>query len=330
MNPPTEQLVRDYLNRLSVAARGRLGSKERQILLDRTRMRIEAECGGAGAASAVRVRQVLAGLGDPISLVDAEHATVVAVAAPAVVAAAGGPFLEAPVSREDPPPDKTPDPGAGPGRGGSASDGAGPSPVVPLVPRPASSPDPLRKPAPSPASAPASAPAGDDVDPKAAEIHVELVPETEVETGQNRVAEGLDAAISFISRATVGMAAAANRHKVEALAVVLLGVGGGLFPPVWLIGAVLVITSKKVWDFRDKWLAIGLPVLVVIVGTAVILVVGGQRQTLGSYVTEVWIGAGRLCRLTAVLGAGYLLWRLRHGRRRPRQPPWNVPRKLDL
>ena len=46
MNPPTEQLIRDYLNRLSVAARGKLGFSERQSLLDRTRARIEAECDG--------------------------------------------------------------------------------------------------------------------------------------------------------------------------------------------------------------------------------------------------------------------------------------------
>ena len=76
MNPPTEQLIRDYLNRLSVAARGKLGFSERQSLLDRTRARIEAECGGTSGASATEVRRALAGLGDPIAIVELEHAKV--------------------------------------------------------------------------------------------------------------------------------------------------------------------------------------------------------------------------------------------------------------
>src|SRR5260370_5130498 len=72
MNPPTEQLIRDYLNRLAVAARGQLGFAQRQSLLDRTRARIDAECAGACGASAVQVRKALAGLGDPIALVELE------------------------------------------------------------------------------------------------------------------------------------------------------------------------------------------------------------------------------------------------------------------
>src|SRR6185437_12954922 len=78
MNPPTEQLIRDYLNRLAVAARGKLGFSERQSLLDRTRARIEAECDGINGASAIQVRRALAGLGDPIAIVEREHVRVCA------------------------------------------------------------------------------------------------------------------------------------------------------------------------------------------------------------------------------------------------------------
>src|SRR6185437_1382993 len=78
MNPPTEQLIRDYLNRLAVAARGKLGFSERQSLLDRTRARIEAECDGSNGASAIQVRRALAGLGDPIAIVEREHARICA------------------------------------------------------------------------------------------------------------------------------------------------------------------------------------------------------------------------------------------------------------
>src|SRR5258708_40209464 len=72
MNPPTEQIVRDYLNRLAVAARDKLGFSERRALLDRTRARIEAECGGINGASAGQGRKALADLGDPVVLGELE------------------------------------------------------------------------------------------------------------------------------------------------------------------------------------------------------------------------------------------------------------------
>ena len=78
MNPPTEQLVRDYLNRLSLAARSRLGLRDRQALLDQTRARIEAEAGGLSHATPAQVRQVLATLGDPIALVESERTKIAA------------------------------------------------------------------------------------------------------------------------------------------------------------------------------------------------------------------------------------------------------------
>ncbi|HXP20467.1 MAG TPA: hypothetical protein VN840_12560, partial [Streptosporangiaceae bacterium] len=84
MNPPSEQLIRDYLNRMSVAARRKLGFRDRQALLDRTRMQIEVACGGPGAASAAQVRKVLAGFGDPVAVVESEHARITAGPDPAV------------------------------------------------------------------------------------------------------------------------------------------------------------------------------------------------------------------------------------------------------
>ena len=45
MRPPAEQLIRDYLNRLSVAARTRLQSDERRAFLARTRDFIETQSG---------------------------------------------------------------------------------------------------------------------------------------------------------------------------------------------------------------------------------------------------------------------------------------------
>jgi hypothetical protein len=98
---------------------------------------------------------------------------------------------------------------------------------------------------------------------------------------------------------------------------------------LWLLGAVVALPSQT-WDVRDKWLGIVLPVLTVLVGAALIIVFGGARSTLGSYIFEAWVGAGRLFRLLAAVSAGYLLCRLHLGRRQPKLPPWNIPHKLDI
>src|SRR5262249_57476468 len=111
----------------------------------------------------------------------------------------------------------------------------------------------------------------------------------------------------------------------------VLGVGGGgwgdaKYPPIWLIGALIVVISRK-WDLRDKWLGLSMPVVVVIFGATLTIVLGGQHTSLGSYAFEAWLAASRLSRIGAVLSAMYLLWRLYKGPREPRQPPWTVPRR---
>src|SRR5262245_38857347 len=78
MNRPAEQLIRDYLNRLSLAAKAGLAPADRQALLDHTRARIDAECGGIANPTAAQVRRTLAGLGDPIALAERERSRVAA------------------------------------------------------------------------------------------------------------------------------------------------------------------------------------------------------------------------------------------------------------
>src|SRR5271165_5799887 len=73
MSPPAEQLIRDYLNRLSVAARGQLGPDDRRALVNRTRDFIERKTGLAGPPTAIEVARLLAGLGDPSRLVQQER-----------------------------------------------------------------------------------------------------------------------------------------------------------------------------------------------------------------------------------------------------------------
>jgi hypothetical protein len=119
----------------------------------------------------------------------------------------------------------------------------------------------------------------------------------------------------------------ARNNLLEAAALVLLGAGGAAFPPIWLLGVCLALVSKT-WDLRDKWVGLTVPVLLVIGGTVAALILGGQHGSLNSYAVEAWVSAGRISRIAAVIGAGYLLWRLHRGPRAPRQPPWNVPRRI--
>ena len=115
----------------------------------------------------------------------------------------------------------------------------------------------------------------------------------------------------------------ARKNPLEAVSVVLLGVGGLIFPlspfPVWLIGSVLAFRSRR-WDRRDKWLGLAGPV-----GFAVICLVllgvsgsGSFFHALGQATHQFAL----LLRVGCVLSAGYLVWRLRRGPRRRKTPPW--------
>jgi len=119
--------------------------------------------------------------------------------------------------------------------------------------------------------------------------------------------------------------ALARKHPLESVAVVLLGVGGLIFPfPFWLIGA-LVGTRSRRWDKRDKWAALAGPPLFAFAG---LLLLAATRQ--GNFFS-VFIHAtshdiGLLIRAGCVLCAGYLVWRLRHGPRSRSLPPWQRAR----
>lgn len=388
MNSPAEQLMRDYLNRLSVAARGKLGFSQRQSLLDRIRARIEAECGGINDASTVQVRKALADLGDPIVLVELEarqagggtstagtryepsvagngnremaagraHANNVVKGSEigedllvtggpsgskpgrgsgsirSVLAAltgarrrgragaAGQPVARA-TSRGGS--GSSGGPGAVPG-GGSRSGGSRARPggapgggprkpgLVPSPRRPASSEkigssELLATPQPRGESSPRGSGSGSDRD-------------------KSGGASATSAGAGFPGRLVRGAVAAARSHTLEVLAIVLLGVGGATYPPIWLVGAALALPSKK-WDIRDKFFGITLPIFLLVIGTVLIIVFGGQQASISAYAYEAWLGAERLSRVLAAAGAVYLAWGLRRGRRNPKQPPWNVPRR---
>jgi hypothetical protein len=123
----------------------------------------------------------------------------------------------------------------------------------------------------------------------------------------------------------------ARRHPLEAAAVIMLAVGGLICPfpsawlpglVLWLVGTVLALLSA-LWDVKDRWIGLAGPVALIVVGTVVLVALGGKHVTGGAYVHEALTDGSFLIRIGAVLGAGYLAWRLHRGRRAPAIPPWH-------
>ncbi len=104
MDPSTEQLVRDYLNQVAVAARRSMGPDEVRAFLARLHGSIERQCTAQGVASMAEVSSVLAELGGPEALVDLERARLAADAAGPGSAGpdrgAGGPVAADPAAAE--------------------------------------------------------------------------------------------------------------------------------------------------------------------------------------------------------------------------------------
>lgn len=120
-----------------------------------------------------------------------------------------------------------------------------------------------------------------------------------------------------------------RRHALEVTAVTLMALAGLAYPfpqwgivlGVWVIGAVVAVTSQ-LWDLRDKWSGVAGPVAVVIIGIAITVTAGGAHTTLTAYVHEILEGSFFLIKIAALVSAAYLAWRVRQGRRDPREPPW--------
>jgi hypothetical protein len=396
MNPPTEQLIRDYLNRVSLAARGKLGFTDRQSLLDRTRTRIEAECGGVNNASATQVRKVLASLGDPIALVEREQAKMSAgQARQAGASSETGELLVARVNGTNgingakgtngvngavPAPvngaavangsvsmrvlagaspksgnevsaheagaafdaDAQRAAGSGPSHSASAAldAGAAPAPELLAAPEPRGEIEPDPAPGAEPGSQPTSGttgsvrqlrPAGQTSSRPStrpsSQTSTRSGPRQRAPSDGHRLVGATKASAGLVGRAVTTAIEIARRNPLELMAVLVLGIGGAVYPPIWLVGVLLALVSKK-WSVNDKLLGVVLPIVVVIIGTVLTLVFGGQHATISGYAFEAWLGAERLSRVAMFLGAAYLFWALRRGRRQPKLPPWNVPPRI--
>jgi hypothetical protein len=90
---------------------------------------------------------------------------------------------------------------------------------------------------------------------------------------------------------------------------------------IWLAGVAIAI-PLKLWSPVDKLLSFAGPPVLVIVGTAIAVSIGGARQNAAAYGHEALAAAADLFKVGTLLGALYLAWRIQRGRRAPAEPSW--------
>jgi hypothetical protein len=123
--------------------------------------------------------------------------------------------------------------------------------------------------------------------------------------------------------ADIGRLARAN--LLETLVIVLIGVGGLLFPvlpPIWVLGSLLALLPSGIWGARDKLVALLGPLL--FTAAVSVLIALGDRvpgNFVVVYVHAFGAGAGYLLRFGCLLTAGYLAFRVYQGPQ-VRVPPW--------
>jgi hypothetical protein len=121
--------------------------------------------------------------------------------------------------------------------------------------------------------------------------------------------------------------AAVRRYPLESAAIALLVAGALIYPfPLWLFGVAAIVISR-LWDTRDKLGALAVPVITLLLGAMVVAGIVGKPGSLAGYADVLGGDGWNLIRFGVVLGAVYLGWRLRQGRRPERQPPWRRPRQ---
>ena len=114
----------------------------------------------------------------------------------------------------------------------------------------------------------------------------------------------------------------ARDNLLETIAILLLGLGGLILPFVfWPAGAIVALFSR-LWDVKDKSLAIAGPLLVTLAGSVLgALIVGGSGNIVLVYTHALRVDFNILIRVGCVLTAAYLAWRVTQGPR-PKAPPF--------
>jgi hypothetical protein len=131
---------------------------------------------------------------------------------------------------------------------------------------------------------------------------------------------------SGAARLAMDAARLARQYPLESAAITLLAIGGLILPfPYWLFGGLLggiLAIRSRIWNARDKWLAIVGPAVFVLVGVVLAaLIIGRRGHTVTAYPHEFSLYAGTLLRVGNALCAVYLALQARRGPQR-RLPPW--------
>jgi hypothetical protein len=320
-----DQLVQDYLTRVATAAR-HLPKGARMAFVGRTKAQIERQVAAAGTNEPGKVVEVLAAMGDPEDLVRAERLRI------------DNRWLRKRGQETHPEPvTGVPPAGSRPPRASR------PRVYQPRFHRALNSrwrpatPAQLRKPTdesatapdgtitgrvigkdlvptdPPPTSPAPSSPTPESPAPWPGDLDAMMPPGPA--PGEDGTAPGPQTPLD-------GVWQLARGHLRESVAVVLIGLGGALLPfPFWLAGAVVALFSR-LWDGRDKVLAIAGPILVVLLGSIVsALLMGGHNNVVAIYIHALHVATGLWIRIGCVLTAIYLGWRVSQGRR-VKVPPW--------
>jgi len=305
-NLSAEKLVLDYLGRVSSAAQRVLPKGDRLLFVGRTRAAIEKRCGPLAKADPAKVMEMLAELGDPLMMVKAERERLETAhrgGAPPPPVVIWKPAKEGwkPSGDDWSPGDEDWKP---------VRDDTEPIPRQPAARRPGAPP---AEPPPAGSSPPGSPPPGSP--PPGPPLPVQA-PD---------LAGGPPSPVAP-APPRPSLQALARSHPLETIAVLLLGVGGLILPPLWLAGG-LVAAVSRIWDARDKWLALLGPPLFVLAGLLLAGLAGGHHGFLGGSRHAFDAYRDYLIRGGAVLTAGYLAWRIRRGPRMRSLPPWQRPRR---
>jgi hypothetical protein len=339
-NPSGEQLVTDYLTRVAQQAR-HLPKGARMAFVGRTRALVERELGGPGALTDPgHVSAVLDRLGTPEDLVIQERTRidrnwVKKRASSTEEGEAAAAALTGPLNRSLTPRRRL---NADTQTGKQASpDDPRTGPVTPAEGTPVAGSPGLRRPGPrstSPRSTGPRSTALRGTGPRRAGLRSVSPPSSGPRSGGLRSADSPGASPGHqdgTAAGTHGMSwnemlantrQLARDHLLETIAILLLGLGGLiLWFPFWPIGAIVAVFSR-LWDVKDKLLAIVGPLLVVLAGSVLgALIFGGSGNVVVVYFHAVGTDFNILIRVGCVLTAAYLAWRVTQGPR-PKVLPW--------
>jgi hypothetical protein len=114
----------------------------------------------------------------------------------------------------------------------------------------------------------------------------------------------------------------ARENLLESVAILLLGLGGLILPfPFWPIGSIVALFSR-LWDIKDKSIAVIGPLLVTLALSVIAApFVGGSGNVIVVYFHALGVSFGLLVRVGSVITAAYLAWRVSKGPR-VKVPPW--------